>query len=199
MIQKDSEKTLMYTEETPNPLALKFILGKPIVHEGHYLFSSLQEAQGLPVLEDILSLPGIESLLLTREFLTVTKTGDVPWSLLESIILSALEHHFSSFPLSPAEPRSATSHDQFQEWVPPDEETAEICREIESLIATRIRPAVEADGGIISFRAFQEGIVYVQLQGACSTCPMSSETLKNGIQQTLTYYIPEVVSVELAE
>ena len=92
MIQKDGDKTLMYTEETPNPLALKFILGKPIVHEGHYLFSSLQEAQGLPVLEDVLSLPGIESLLLTREFLTVTKTGDVPWSLLESIILSALEY-----------------------------------------------------------------------------------------------------------
>lgn len=189
----------MYTEETPNPLALKFILGQPIVEEGHYLFSSLQEAQGLTVLEDILSLPGIESVLLTREFLTVTKTGDVPWSLLESIILSALQHHLSAFPLTPSERAYPMHPDQFEGWVPPDEETAEICREIETLIDTRIRPAVEADGGIILFRAFEKGVVYVVLQGACSTCPMSSETLKNGIQQTLTYYIPEVVSVELAQ
>lgn len=188
--------TFVYTETTPNPLALKFILGQCIVEEGYYLFSSLKEAQGLGVVEDIFSLPGIESVLLTPHFMTVTKKERVPWPLLESIILSALQHHWQTFPLfisaAPSSPQ-----EEWGNWVPPTPEIQEIFRDIQELVEGKIRPAIEADGGIITVCAFEKGVVYIKLQGSCSSCPHSQETLKGGIEQTLSYYIPEVKTVEL--
>lgn len=188
----------MYTETTPNPLALKIILGIPPVDKGYFLFSSLAEGKNHPVLEDILSLPGIESLLLTPDFLTVNKTPDVPWTLLESILLSVLQHHLSAFPLNleiagPAE----KSEEKWHNWTPPTPEVAALCKDLEELIETHVRPAVEADGGMISLCGYEDGVVYVKLQGACSSCPHSQETLTGGVEQTLRYYVPEVREVRL--
>jgi Fe-S cluster biogenesis protein NfuA len=187
----------MYSEATPNPNALKFILGKPVVTEGYHLFSSLQEASGLSVLEDILSLPGILSVLLAPEFITVNKADSVPWSLLESILLSAFHYHLETFPLSPQPSTAHLQDNRFFQWTPPTPDVAALCETIESIIETRIRPAIEADGGIITFQAFEDGIVYVKLQGACSSCPHSAETLKGGIEQTLSYLVPEVREVAI--
>jgi NFU1 iron-sulfur cluster scaffold homolog, mitochondrial len=189
----------MYAEETPNPLAMKFVLGKMPVEQGYYFFSSLKEVQGLPLLEDIFSLPGIDSVLVTPDFITITKTDQVPWTLLESILMSALQHHFDSFPLAldQMEKNHSMQQDLWTEWVPPTQEIADICTDIEELIETKVRPAIEADGGMITLCGFQEGVVYIKLQGACSSCPHSEETLKGGIEQTLKYYVPEITSVEL--
>jgi len=189
----------MYTEETPNPLAMKFMLGKMPVEQGYYFFSSAKEGQGIPILEDIFSLPGIESILFTPDFITITKTDQVPWTLLESILLSAFQHHFDSFPLvlDQIQFNRQSDEDQWSGWTPPTPEIADICKDIEELIETKVRPAIEADGGMITFCAFEEGVVYIKLQGACSSCPHSQETLKGGIEQTLKYYIPEVNTVEL--
>lgn len=187
----------MYTETTPNPLAMKFVLGKPPVEEGYYLFSSLEEVAGILVLEDILSLPSLESVLLTPEFITITKTDQVPWPLIESILLSALQYHLDAFPISIASIPRPSLEENITNWVPPTPEVADLCQDIEDLIDSKIRPAIEADGGVIHFCRFQEGVVYIKLQGACSTCPHSEETLKGGVEQTLTYYLPEVESVEL--
>lgn len=190
----------MYTEETPNPLALKFFLGMPIVEDGAYLFSSWKEASGIEALEDILSLPGIHSVLLMPEFITITKTDSVPWALLESVIFSVFSHHLHSFPLDMTQAsglEDPLQENQFAEWAPPTEEIASICQDIKDLINSKIKPAIEADGGMITFHAFENGIVYVGLHGACSECPHSGDTLKQGIEQTLTYYIPEVTEVML--
>jgi len=188
----------VYAETTPNPLALKIVLGMPPVNHGYFLFSSLSQGKHHPVLEDILSLPGIESLLLTPDFITVNKTADVPWTLLESIVMSVLQHHLSAFPLDLESPAVLEKNqDKWHNWQPETPEMAAICKDIQDLIDSRIRPAVEADGGMISFSGYEDGIVYVQLQGACSTCPHSQETLTGGIEQTLKYYIPEVKEVRL--
>lgn len=189
----------MYAEETPNPLAMKFVLGTPPVQQGYYFFSSLAEVQGIRLLEDLFSLPGIDSVLVTPDFITITKTDQVPWTLLESILMSALQHHFDSFPLTldQIEKNRHSQANLWTEWTPPTQEIADLCQDIEELIETKVRPAIEADGGIITLCGFQEGTVYIKLQGACSSCPHSEETLKGGIEQTLKYYVPEVSAVEL--
>lgn len=184
----------MHTETTPNPLAMKFILDRPVVQEGDYVFSSSQSVASWPVLDEILSLPGVHSVFLTRDFMTITKTPEIAWSLLESVVLSILQHHQGDFPLDLSSQGSAPES-TWDHWTPPSTEVAEICQEIEALLESRIRPAIEADGGAIAFCAFENGVVYVRLQGACVSCPHSQETLKQGIEQTLCYYIPEVQSV----
>jgi Fe-S cluster biogenesis protein NfuA len=190
----------MYTETTPNPLALKIILGTHPVESGYFLYSSLPEVKNQPVLEDILSLPGIDSILITPDFITINKTQDVPWTLLESIVLSILQHHLGAFPLSLDNAGvSAPGQEKWKDWKPESPEIAAICQDIQDLIDGRIRPAVEADGGMISFCGYEDHIVYVELQGACSTCPHSAETLTGGIEQTLRYYIPEIKEVRLVE
>jgi Fe-S cluster biogenesis protein NfuA len=196
MIQ--SARFIMYAETTPNPLALKIVLGVPPVDHGYFLFSSLAEGKNNPVLEDILSLPGVESILLTPEFVTINKTESVPWTLLESIVMSIFQHHLGAFPLALESviPVNA-DQDRWHNWVPGTPELQAVCKDIEDLIDGRIRPAVEADGGMISFCGYEDGIVYLKLQGACSSCPHSQETLTGGIEQTLRYYVPEITAVHL--
>lgn len=190
----------MYTEETPNPLALKFILGRPLVAHGSHLLSSAKEASGIPVLEEIFSLPGIQSVVLTPDFLSITKTEQVPWTLLESVLMSVLHHHLDDFPLDPQNQKiHATSHHDWSHWKPSSEKEAQLYHDIETIVDTMVRPSIEGDGGIITVCGLKEGIVYVQLQGACSSCPHSQETLKGGIENTLKHYIPEVTAVEMID
>lgn len=191
----------MYSESTPNPLAIKIILGVPPVVEGYHLFSSLAECNNQsPMLADLFSLPGLDSVLLTPEFMTLTKTPEVPWSLLESIVLSVLNHHLDLFPLQiNARHDAMAGHEasQWDSWEPPSPEVAEWLRDVEAVIDERVRPGIEADGGMITVRAFENGMLYIQLDGACSSCPHSQDTLSGGIEQTLQYYFPEIQGVAL--
>ena len=189
----------MHTETTPNPLALKFVLHMPAVVEGDHIFSSEKEALAFPVLAEILSLPGVHSVFLNTSFLTITKAPQVSWALLESVILSILHHHQKDFPLSLSlgQPSfSAPQTSEFVNWLPETEEIRAICQEIEDLLDGHIRPMIAEDGGAVSLVAFKEGIAYVHLKGACEGCGHAGDTLKQGIEQTLRYYIPEILGVE---
>jgi Fe-S cluster biogenesis protein NfuA len=191
----------MYTEETPNPLALKIVLGTPPVETGYHLFSSLDQVQGHRVLEDILSLPGVQEVLLAPDFVTVTKSEKVPWSLLESVLLSIFQHHLNQFPLN-VDQLSVTleaSHHQWQDWVPETPEMEQLFKDVGVLIDEQVRPAIESDGGMIDLCGIRDGVVYVRLQGACSSCPHAEDTLKGGIQQALCHYFPEIKGVETVD
>lgn len=183
----------MYTEETPNPLALKIVLGVAPVDEGYHLFSSLGQVRGCQVLEDILSLPGVDQVLLAPDFVTVTRSESVPWSLLESVLLSIFQHYLDQFPLDVPNISSGTQtiQDQWQDWVPETPEMKQLFDDVSVVIDEQVRPAIEGDGGMIDLCGIKDGIVYVRLQGACSSCPHADETLKGGIQQSLCHYFPD--------
>lgn len=182
----------MNVQETPNPLSLKFVIPQGVT-EGQYMsFFTPEEVKHVAVLKEILELPGVAHIFLAPDFLTVTRSEDTPWSLLQSIILCILKHYESSFPLIglvSAVQKEVPVIDYSQ-----DEEA--IIQEIQALIATRVRPNVEADGGTIEFDHLKDGVVYVKLAGACSGCPHSSQTLTYGIENLLKHYIPEVQRVE---
>ena len=181
----------MNVQETPNPLSLKFIIPQGVTSEQYMSFFAPEEAKDVPVLKEILSLPGVAHVFLAPDFITVTRTEDTPWSLLQSIILCILKHYESSFPLLNLEVVSKET--PILEY---SQDDAAIIEEIQALIATRVRPNVEADGGTIEFDHWKNGVVYVRLAGACSGCPHSSETLTYGIENLLKHYIPEIERVE---
>lgn len=183
----------MHAQDTPNPLAKKFDLGLPPVDQGYYLYSSFNEVQGMDVLEDLFSVPGIDTVLLAPNFITITRKEEVSWDLLDGVLFSLLEYHLPSFPLTPVVPAAKES---FEGWEPATEQEKEICQRLEVLLDTQVRPAIEEDGGMIELVAFKDHVVYVRLQGACAQCPHSQETLKQGIERTLCYYEPEVERVE---
>jgi Fe-S cluster biogenesis protein NfuA len=182
----------MYTEPTPNPLAIKFVLGKPVTDGMNYLVSSEKETGGITVLEEIFALPGIDCLLLTPEFITITFRQESALSLLESIVLSTFHHYLDSFPLSEQAWDNAPFPSEEKPWP-----SSGVHDDIKTIVQEYIQPAIEADGGSIHLKSFENGVLCVQLQGACSGCPHSQETLINGIERTLKYYIPEIQSVYL--
>lgn len=165
----------MYTETTPNPLALKFVLGADVTLQGTHLFSSAKEAAHVRVLHEILSLPGIVSVVAAPQFLSVTKTDQVAWPLLESIILSILHHHWGDFPLDfqgKDAPMAASSPSAYEPSNAPDmadatPEDHQMFEDVCGLIDDMVRPAVEADGGVVQVVAVGDGVVYVSLAGAC--------------------------------
>lgn len=183
----------MHAQDTPNPLAKKFDLGLPPVQQGYYLYSSMGEAQGMDMLEDIFSVPGVDTVLLTPHFITVTRKPQVSWDLLESVLFSLFQHHLPTFPMTPI---PAVIKEDVHNWKPQTPEEVDLCQRIEVLLETHIRPAIEEDGGIIELVAFKDGIVHVRLQGACAQCPHSQDTLKQGIERTLRHHMPEVQQVE---
>jgi Fe-S cluster biogenesis protein NfuA len=195
---ESEEKVIqIFTEPTPNPLAMKFWAEVSMALQGEYIFSSPMEAQDLPALEEILSLPGIQSVFICPQFLTVTKKSVVSWDLLENIIISILQHHSLDFPLDCQQAKTESPTVAFAEIPRPQtEEEKSLYQEIEDVLDGHIRPAIAEDGGFLSFLGFQNGVVYIQLRGACEGCPSSEVTLKDGIERTLKYYIPEVESVE---
>ncbi|ETZ05404.1 MULTISPECIES: NifU family protein [Holospora] len=185
-------------QETPNPLSVKFVIPLGVTTGEYISFFSKQEAQHIPVLRQIFELPGIQHIFLAPDFMTITKDEETPWGLLQSIVMCILNHHRTDFPLK--ELTSSCALEKITTKEPPcyTQDEQSIIEEIEALIATRVRPNVEADGGIIQFHSMdmERGIVYVRLEGACSGCPHSKETLTYGIENLLKHYIPEVQSVE---
>ncbi len=177
------------TEDTPNPLTVKFIPGKPVLEEGtaEYLVEDIGSAPLL--VQKILTIQGIASVFLGSDFVSVSKVVDAQWPLLRPSVLSAIMGYYATLVRVYLEKKEATS----------SEDDSEIVKEIKELLETRIRPAVAQDGGDIAFERFEDGIVYVRLQGACAGCPSSTLTLKSGIENMLRHYIPEVEEVRSAE
>jgi len=178
------------TEETPNPLTLKFIPGQKVA-EGTLEYKNKEEAKSSELATILFKNSNVTNVFFGSDFISITKTEDTSWEALKPDILSKIMDFFSSGGM--VNEKSVSSSDIKESYKKEDEK---IVNEIKILLDEKIKPAVAQDGGDISFIKFDEGVVFLQLRGACAGCPSSTLTLKSGIENMLKYYIPEIVSVE---
>jgi len=187
---------LIQTEATPNPATLKFLPGQAVMDHGTRDFATPEDAEASPLAEAIFSTGEVEGVFFGRDFISVTAAPGVEWNYLKPQVLGILLDHFASgAPLFRAGTAAGISVPP-AESIDEDPEDAEVVAQIRELIETRVRPAVAQDGGDIVYRGFNKGTVYLALHGACSGCPSSTMTLKNGIEGLLKHYVPEVETVE---
>ena len=187
---------LIETETTPNPATLKFLPGRVVMTSGTRDFADPEEAETSPLAEALFSLGDVQGVFYGQDFVSVTAAEGVEWRDLKPQVLGVLLDHFAAdAPLFRAGSAAAIA-------VEPDfaenPEDADIVAQIKDLIETRVRPAVARDGGDIVYRGFDRGTVYLAMHGACSGCPSSSATLKQGIETLLKHYVPEVTEVRAA-
>ena len=186
---------LIETEATPNPATLKFLPGRTVMENGTRDFATPEEAAASPLATALFDLGDVTGVFFGRDFVSVTAAPGVEWHGLKPDVLAILLDHFTAhLPLFNA-PSADFSVPAAEEEIADDPADADIVAQIRELIDTRVRPAVANDGGDIIYRGFDKGKVYLRMQGACSGCPSSTATLKNGIEQLLKYYVPEVTEV----
>jgi Fe-S cluster biogenesis protein NfuA len=191
---------LIETEPTPNPATLKFLPGRAVIESGPPRdFADEEEAEASPLAAALFSLGDVTGVFYGRDFIAVTAGEGVEWRDLKPQVLGVLLDHFSSHaPLF----RAGTAHDILIDdddaALADNPEDADIVAQIKELIETRVRPAVANDGGDIVYRGFDKGTVYLAMHGACAGCPSSTATLKQGIEQLLKHYVPEVTEVRAA-
>ncbi|MEQ8505482.1 MAG: NifU family protein [Rhodospirillales bacterium] len=176
------------TETTPNPATLKFLPGCTVMEEGTANFAEQASAGRSPLATALFEVEGVTGVFFGHDFITVTKAEDKDWDTLKPRLLGGIMEHFTQGKpviTEDAEDAAASTADD-----------TEIVTQIKELLETRVRPAVAQDGGDIIYHGFEEGIVYLQMQGACSGCPSSTATLKHGIENMLRYYVPEVKEVQ---
>ena len=178
------------TEATPNPATLKFLPGRPVLEGGTLDIQSKDAAAQSPLALRLFDVANVGGVFFGSDFISVTKTGG-DWQQMKPAILGVImEHYMSGAPLLADDVQAAAAADEFF-----DAKDAETVATIKDLIETRVRPAVAGDGGDITFRGYKEGIVYLNMKGACSGCPSSTATLKHGIQNLLRHFVPDVVEV----
>lgn len=178
------------TEDTPNPSTLKFIPGVDVLPGNTAEFTSADSAQTSPLATRLFAVDGVDSVFLSGDFVAVTKSDQSEWFALKPSILAAIMEHFASgLPVISAS--DTTSEDSGED--------SEVVQQIKHLLDTRVRPAVAMDGGDIMFHSFEDGVVTLQMRGACAGCPSSTATLKMGIENMMRHYIPEVREVRPAE
>ncbi|MFB0872709.1 MULTISPECIES: NifU family protein [unclassified Sphingobium] len=187
---------LIETEATPNPATVKFLPGRVVMGSGTRDFASPEEAEASPLADALFGLGDVTGVFFGGDFISVTIAPGSVWSDVKPDILAILLDHFSAdMPLFAAGSAAGISVPADDDSFSDDPEDAEIVEQIRDLIDTRVRPAVANDGGDIVYRGFDKGTVYLKMQGACSGCPSSTATLKNGIEQLLKHYVPEVTEV----
>jgi Fe-S cluster biogenesis protein NfuA len=190
------EAMLIQTETTPNPATLKFLPGQKVMDGGTRDFATPEEAEASPLAEAIFSTGDVDGVFFGRDFISVTAAPSVEWKDLKPEVLSILLDHFSSgAPLFKPASAGGIAVDDGEDYGE-DPADADIVVQIKELIETRVRPAVAQDGGDIVYRGFRKGTVFLALHGACSGCPSSTMTLKQGIESLLKHYVPEVETVE---
>ena len=173
------------TEITPNPNSLKFIPGKVVSNGGSFEITQKDNVKN-DLIKNILSINGVEGIFLSKEFISVNKYDGASWDDIKHIIISLINDFYSSGKEFVIDNDPNESKENFDE----------IEKKIIQILEEKIRPAVAKDGGDIKFKEFKDGIVKVQLQGSCSGCPSSTMTLKQGVQNLLCHYLPEVKQVE---
>ena len=177
------------TEETPNPATLKFLPGRVVLPEGTRDFRNADEAEASPLATRIFSIDGISGVFLGHDFVTVTK-DEAEWPHIKPAVLGAIMEHYLSG--APVLNEGSTEDADDANYDAADSETVAVIKE---LIETRVRPAVANDGGDITFQGFRDGVVFLHMRGACSGCPSSTATLKQGIENLLRHFVPDVVEV----
>jgi len=182
------------TEATPNPATMKFLPGRVVIENGVEEFLDAQDAQARsPLAERLFAIPGVSGVFFGYDFITITKHGGL-WDHLKPAILGTImEYMMSGAPVMNGDATSDLDRKDDEFFAPEDKQTVEMIKE---LIESRVRPAVAQDGGDITFRGFEQGIVYLNMRGACSGCPSSTATLKHGIENLLRHFVPEVHAVE---
>ena len=179
------------TEATPNPATLKFLPGKPVLGQGTLDMPNKDAATQSPLAERLFGLPNVSGVFFGSDFISVTKNAG-EWQQMKPAILAAImEHYISGVPIV-AQDVAAPEGDADEFF---DAKDADTVATIKDLIETRVRPAVANDGGDITFRGFKDGIVYLNMKGACAGCPSSTATLQHGIQNLLKHFVPDVVEV----
>tara|TARA_B100001094_G_C17960091_1_gene684972 strand:- start:173 stop:712 length:540 start_codon:yes stop_codon:yes gene_type:complete len=173
------------TETTPNPNSLKFLPGKIVSNNGSFEINKKDEVKN-ELIRNILSINGVEGIFLSKDFISINKYDDVSWDEIKHIVISLINDYYASG-------KEFVINKALNEV---NENFGEIEKKIIQILDQKIRPAVAKDGGDIKFKEFKSGIVKVQLQGSCSGCPSSTMTLKQGVQNLLCHYIPEVKGVE---
>ena len=173
------------TEITPNPNSLKFLPGKTVSNFGYFEVTKKDDTNN-ELARNLLSINGVESIFLSKDFISVNKKDDTSWDEIKHIVISLINDFYSSG-------KECVIEKDLNENI---QDLKEIEKRIVQILDEKIRPAVAKDGGDIRFKEFKDGIVKVQLQGSCSGCPSSTMTLKQGVQNLLCHYIPEVKQVE---
>ena len=186
------------TEETPNPLTIKFIPGREVLTSTNLTldFPNAKAGQNNKLSSMLFENDGVSGVFLSNEYISVTKDQNADWSVIKPLVLGTIIEYYTAID------RGLINEEDHNENAPSIQQTyntenlSDVEKEIIELIDTRIRPAVSQDGGDIIFEKFMDGIVYVRLQGACSGCPSSTATLKSGIENLLRHYVPEVEEVK---
>lgn len=179
------------TESTPNPATLKFLPGVPVLTGGTAFYTNAQVAKESPLAAALFTVEGVSAIFLGADFITVTKTENASWDVLKPILLNALLDYWVTHKAEAAKSSATQAGENTA-----SAEDSELVAQIKELIDTRVRPAVAMDGGDIVFHSFEEGVVKLELRGACSGCPSSTATLRQGVENMLKHYVPEVVAVE---
>ena len=172
------------TEVTPNPNSLKFLPGKKVSNSGPYEITSKDETQNTLV-RNLLSIIGVEGIFLGEDFISINKKEIIKWDEIKHIVISFINDFYS-------EGKEFVIDESLEEQ---NSNLDELEQKIVKILDEKIRPAVARDGGDIKFKEFKDGVVKVQLQGSCSGCPSSTMTLKQGVQNLLCHYLPEVKEV----
>tara|TARA_Y200000002_G_scaffold248658_1_gene205949 strand:+ start:450 stop:989 length:540 start_codon:yes stop_codon:yes gene_type:complete len=172
------------TETTPNPNSLKFLPGKIVSNGGSFEINNKDDVKN-ELIRNLMSINGVESIFLSKDFISINKYDDISWDEIKHIVISLINDFYSSGK------EFVIDKSPFES----DQNLGEIEKKIVQILDQKIRPAVAKDGGDIKFKEFKDGIVMVQLQGSCSGCPSSTMTLKQGVQNLLCHYLPEVKEV----
>ena len=182
------------TEATPNPATLKFLPGKVVLEDGTMDFRSASDAEVSPLAHKLFTIEGVEGVFFGFDFVSVTK-GEADWQHIKPAILGAIMEHFMSGAaiLKQQQQSSGPVGEDF------DDADADTVATIKELLETRVRPAVAQDGGDITFHGFRDGVVYLQMRGACAGCPSSTATLKHGIENLLRHFLPDVQEVRAVQ
>lgn len=178
------------TEQTPNPQTLKFLPGRVVMEEGTAFFQNINEANNSSFAKRLFEIEGVSGVFFGSDFITITKSENLDWQIMKPLVLSSIMDHFNSDDLT-IDKISNKKADTLKE----DENDSDIVKQIKELLDTRVRPAVAMDGGDIVYQSFEDGVVYLHMQGSCSGCPSSTATLKMGIENMLKHYVPEVKEV----
>lgn len=177
-------------EFTPNPNTLKFVVNHAFLERGAANFTSAEKAAGSPLAQKIFQIPGIQGVMLGTNFMTITKSMEGDWDVVAEQVPKTIESHLQN-----NEPVFTPEYLQSLKSNPTSSNNTEIERKIQEVLDNEIRPAVAMDGGDITFGRFEDGIVYLQMQGSCSSCPSSVATLKMGVETRLKEVVPEVKEV----
>ena len=179
------------TEQTPNPQTLKFLPGKVVMDEGTAFYQTLDEAGNSPFARRLFAIDGVQGVFFGSDFITITKSDAYEWQVMKPSVLGGIIDHFNSEDNTVEKDTTKEANKSLQT----NDDDSDIVKQIKELLDTRVRPAVAMDGGDIIYNAFEDGVVYLKMQGACSGCPSSTATLKMGIENMLKHYIPEVQEV----